>query len=627
MLQPSDEIKSRIDIVDLIREYIPIKAAGVNFRARCPFHREKTPSFMISPEKQIWHCFGCGKGGDIFSFVMEMEGVEFVEALRILAPKAGVTLRRQDPKLTSQRNRLLDIIELSRKYYQNYLQTGQEAASARAYLKKRGLTEEIIAEWQIGYSGEAWDEIFKFLKSKNFKENEIFLAGMIVKSSKGRGFYDRFRGRVMFPINDINGNPAAFSARVSPDKEKTEKMGKYINSPQTLIYDKSKLLFGMDKAKIEIKNNDLAIIVEGQMDAITAHQYGYKNVIASSGTALTSEQINLLKRYSSNIALAFDMDQAGSMAADRGIREAMKAEMNIKVVILPEGKDPDECIRKNPDGWERALSEAKPMMQYYFDLTFKDLDLSGVDNRRQAAKYLLPIIAKLGSNIDKDFWLKNLSEKIDIKEDVLRETLDSAARLKARTSHSANAGPAQDAKNKADSSREDKLSDLLLALAIKIPELIEFIVERFKIEYICGSDNQRLYKNIIFYYNNIINSQIVVGKKASGAENKKFDYNNFKQWITAEENDINSANTKKDQLSILEKLVFLGDREYSGLDVESAKAEIRKISLILKRHYLIARQRELIKMIAEAESVNNNREAEDLMKELKILSDEIGTMV
>ncbi|MCK5357188.1 MAG: hypothetical protein KAJ48_02235, partial [Elusimicrobiales bacterium] len=231
MLQPSDEIKQKLDIVDVIREYIPIKPAGMNFRANCPFHREKTPSFMVSPDKQIWHCFGCQKGGDIFSFVQEIEGIDFVEALRLLAPKAGVTLRRQDPKLTSQRNRILDILEMSRKYFHYNLLNSPAAAKAREYLKERGLIEETIEEWQIGYSPDSWDSAIKLLQGKGFKENEIFLAGIIVKSQNSSRFYDRFRARIMFPINDINSNTVAFSARVSPEKEAEEKMGKYINSP------------------------------------------------------------------------------------------------------------------------------------------------------------------------------------------------------------------------------------------------------------------------------------------------------------------------------------------------------------------------------------------------------------
>ncbi|PLX27327.1 DNA primase [Candidatus Parcubacteria bacterium] len=344
-MQPSEEIKQKIDIVDFLREYIQLTPAGMNFRARCPFHNEKTQSFMVSPDKQIWHCFGCGKGGDIFKFLMEMEGIDFVEALRVLAPKAGVQLRRQNPKVASERARLLDIMDISRRYFHKVLMESSSAKQAREYLTKRGLTESDLMEWQIGYSLDSWDGLLKVLKKQGYNETEIEKTGMIISNQQRRSYYDRFRARIMFPINDINGNVVAFSARVSPEKEATEQMGKYINSPQTVLYNKSNILFALDKAKREIKLKDQAIIVEGQMDAVSAHVNGYKNVIASSGTALTIDQLTILKRYSNNIALAFDTDEAGHMAADRGIREAMKLDMNIKVILVPEGKDPDDCIR------------------------------------------------------------------------------------------------------------------------------------------------------------------------------------------------------------------------------------------------------------------------------------------
>jgi len=249
MLQPSEEIKARLNIVDVIRDYMPLRAAGINFRARCPFHNEKTPSFMISPEKQIWHCFGCSKGGDIFAFIMEIEGVDFAGALRILAPKAGVALTKQDPKLVSEKNRVLDVLDLARKYFHKVLLESSVAANARNYLHKRGLDDSGLEEWQVGYSPDSWDTTYKFLRSKGYTEKEIFAAGLSVKSTNQPGYYDRFRGRIMFPITDANGNTVAFTARVSPEKEATETMGKYINSPQTMVYDKSKILFGWNKAK------------------------------------------------------------------------------------------------------------------------------------------------------------------------------------------------------------------------------------------------------------------------------------------------------------------------------------------------------------------------------------------
>jgi DNA primase len=611
----SDEIKSRLDIVEVIRDYIQLKPAGINFRALCPFHREKTPSFMVSPEKQIWHCFGCQEGGDIFSFVMKMEGISFVEALRLLAPKAGVRLESHDPKTASQRNRLLDILELSSKYYYKILTESGQAKAAREYLIERGLTEETIEEWQIGCSPDSWDDLIIFLKSKGYNENEIFLAGMSVKKEGTNRFYNRFRGRIMFPVFDASGNVVAFSARVSPEKEAEEKMGKYINSPQTMIYDKSKILFGLDRAKLEIKKQDLAIIVEGQMDVITAHQHGFKNVIASSGTALTAEQVALLKRYSQNIALAFDMDEAGGLAAERGIAQAMQAEMNIKVIEIAGGKDPDECIKRNPDAWKEAVARAKPMMQYYFDKTFAGLDLDRVEGKREAVKILLPVIAKLGNMIERDFWLKKLSQKIDVAENYLREALGDAKRRQSRRGGTPRDANYSDAANNPDisarQSREEKLSELLLALMLKFPSLIEYAANYISGDQIEGSVNRCIYRNLIIYYNKTINDRA----------QEEINYQDFKNWL--EQNNQTSPQSASEE-QFLGRLMLLADKDFYNYSQEQAQNEIIKIAAILKRRYLAGRLKEITKLIAQIEKENQSDERlKDLMEEFKALSEEI----
>jgi len=618
MHQPSDEIKSRLDIVDLLREYIPLKPAGINFRALCPFHREKTPSFLVSSEKQIWHCFGCEKGGDIFSFIMEMEGVSFVEALRILAPKAGVTLKRQNSKLTSQRNRLLDILEISSRYYHKILLEDKRGKEALNYLNKRGLNEETITEWQLGYSPDSWDDLINLLKGKGFNDNEIFLAGMSVKKEGTGRFYNRFRGRIMFPISDINGNIVAFSARVSPEKEKEEKLGKYINSPQTMIYNKSGIIFGLDKAKMMIKSEDLAIVVEGQMDVITAHQNGFKNIVASSGTALTNNQIKALKRYSNNISLAFDMDEAGQLAADRGGREAMREEMNIKVILLPTGKDPDEFIRNNPEKWQAAIKSAKPMMQYYFDKVFLELNLEKIEDRRLAAKKLLNIIVQLGNKIEENFWLKKLSEKIDVPENLLREAIDAKpATVQDKT-------PDNIDKNKIIQSRGEMLSELLLVLVMKFPGLLDYVASNIYVDQLAGIDNKVFYKNLIIYYNSIKGNEI--DKTESEI---KIDYNNFKDWlenllITNKENESSPkvSGIHSDQLKLFDKLVLLGDKDYYDLNRKQANSEINKIIAYLKKFYLANRMKEIEKLIMQAEKENDDEKTAELMEELKTLSDE-----
>jgi len=631
MTNPSDEIKTKLDIVEVIREYIPLKAAGLNFRANCPFHREKSPSFMVSPEKQIWHCFGCGKGGDIFSFVMEIEGLNFVETLRLLAKKAGVILKRADPALTSKRNSLLDITELAAKFYHKVLTDSPAAEKARAYLIKRGLSDATIADWQIGYSPDTWETLVNFLKNKGFQENEIFLSGLTVKKEKAPGFYDRFRGRIMFPLNDINGNVVGFTARVSPEKEETEKMGKYINTPATMIYDKSKILFGLDKAKMAIKAEDAAVLVEGQMDAITAHQAGFKNVIATSGTALTEEQVNLIKRYTNNLYLSFDADNAGDLAAERGIARAMAAEMQIKVIEIKDAKDPDECIKNDPEKWRQAVAAAKPMMQYYFDKTFLKLNLKDYEGQRQAIKILLPVIAKFGSKIEQDFWVRKLSQEIDASENDLREELKKLAPKPEAAGKIARPAAVDSVSPVLKPSREARLSELLLALLLRFPAHFEYVINHVSLDELNGADNKFLYKNLITYYNKLID----LWTREGGSFVLAINHQDLKDWFSQAENlAIDQATEQFDSgrcLNLLDRLALLADKDFFDCTEEMAKEEIISLSSALKTSALNNRRRQLIKQIAEVEKESlgpeeKNQKFKSLLEEYQALTEEINLL-
>ncbi len=603
MYSPSEEIKSKLDIVDVIREYIQLKPVGVNFVALCPFHREKTPSFIVSPDKQIWHCFGCGRGGDIFSFVMEIEGVGFPEALRILAHRAGVELKKYDFKLSSKRNRILDILETACNYYHHILLEDKRAKLALDYLQKRKLNLNTIEEWRLGYSPDSWDDLIIFLKNKGFKEEEIFLAGLSIKKENSNTFYNRFRGRIMFPINDINGNVVAFSARVSPEKEAKEKMGKYINSPQTLVYDKSKILFGLDKAKLAIKREDLAIVVEGQMDVISAHQHGFKNVIASSGTALTVEQIKLIKRYTSNIALAFDSDQAGELAIERGTREAMKLDCNIKVIEIPVGKDPDECIRNNPEDWINSVKKAKHIMEYYFSKTVDNVNLDDIENKRKVVAKLLPIIARFSDKIEQNFWVKKLSERIEVEEYLLYDALSKiSSQQRTRTIKEEVTEP-----QKITLSRKDKLAELILAILLKFPELFEYAINNVSTEYMQGGYNS-LYKKMVIYYNNIIEKQ--------NLNTQKDFYFNFKEWLTASQEEA--------VIRELDRISLLAEKDFYNYKLEEAKQEIINASQELKKIFLMERKKEIEKLIFQLEKEGEEDKVEALLAELKLLNEEIN---
>lgn len=590
-MNPSDEIKQKLDIVDFIREYIPVKAVGANFQALCPFHGEKTPSLVISPEKQIWHCFGCGKGGDAFSFLMEMEGLSFPEAVRELAPKVGVVLRNDNPETYSKRNRLLDIMALSVKYYHHILGT-KTGEKYLAYLKKRGITQEIIDEWQIGYSLDSWDSLHNFLiarplEGKKYLSQEIFEAGLLTRKEGSNHFYDRFRDRIMFPVNDVNGNPIAYSARLNPEVV-NDKVGKYINSPQGPIYDKSRVLFGLDKAKSHIKNKDLVIVVEGQMDVIACHQFGYKNTVASSGTALTTEQVALLKRYTNNIALCFDADAAGQLAADRGIKEAMAAEMNISVIIIPSGKDPDEALRQDPSSFELAVTEAKPMMEYYFDKVTAGLDLSTVDNKKEVAKKMLAMIAKLANKIEAAYWLKTTAQALETDENALRESLPKET-IKETFSPIKTPQVALKA-------REEQLSELLLAIIIRFPDFIAYVISKMELLWVENEENRSFYKNLIIYYN----------------KTKALDYSGFREYLAQE------ADGSAD---ILDRLILLGEKDFYSYEAKNVQEEIIKIIVELKKYYLQKQIAMAQKAMANAEKSGNVDAINKILEELKGLTD------
>lgn len=604
-MSQSEEIKSKLDIVEVIREYIPVKATGANFQALCPFHNEKSPSFVISPEKQIWHCFGCGRGGDVFAFVMEKEGLGFMETLRLLAPKAGVTLQYENSQDYSERNRLLDIMELAGKYYAHILTTptGREA---REYLLRRGLSDENISEWQLGYSLDSWSGLYDFLKArpltgKKYTDEEISLAGLAIKKEAragSRGYYDRFRDRIMFPIWDVNNNLIAFTARVNPAKEATEKMGKYINSPQTKIYDKSRVLFALNKAKSAIRQADLAIVVEGQMDAISCYNHGFKNVVASSGTALTSEQVSLIKRFTSNVALLFDMDAAGQMAADRGIKEVLAQEMNLKIIVLSSGKDPDECLKNNPEEFKTAVASAKPMLEYYFEKVSAGLDLAKLDNKRDVSAKMFAMIDLVVNRMEQGYWLKRLSEELGFSETDTREEF-----VKWQSKHGVlktdNSRNIKNSENKPkneqvipEMNREDKLAELLMSLLVKFPEFISYSVSNFDPGLLSEGPLAKFYRNLIIYYN----------------KSTSLSYEGFRAFL---------AEGGEESEKTLDKLVLLGEKDFYDYNADSVKAEIIKIISELKK---FSRQRQVQALqheIALAEKAGDAKRLDELMDELR----------
>ncbi len=465
---PIEEIKDRLDIVEVIRGYIKLQKAGANYRALCPFHNEKKPSFFVSPSRQIWHCFGaCSEGGDIFKFIMKIEGVEFGDALRILAQKAGVELKRQDPKLKTERQRLYEILELSCRFFEKQLEVSPTGGEAKEYLLKRGVKEETIKKWRLGYAPDAWQGLSDFLVSRGYKREEIERAGLALKSEKTGNYFDRFRARITFPIFDLSSQVIGFGGRVF----KNEDTAKYVNSPNTLLYDKSRILYGLNKAGVSIRKKDFCVLVEGYMDVILAHQTGFENVVATSGTALTQRQLSILKRYSENLLTAFDMDLAGDSATKRGIDLAQSHGFNIKVITMPEEKDPADVISENPKTWQNLLQEATTIHDFYFNNALAQFDKDTLEGKKGISRILLPVIKRIPNKIEQSHWVKNLADVLQAREE---DVLAELSKIKVddfskQTFEQIIVSPPK--------SRKELLEERLIMLMIKFPEKLSLIKE------------------------------------------------------------------------------------------------------------------------------------------------------
>lgn len=435
-----DDVKQKIDIVDVIGSYVTLKKAGRNFKALCPFHNEKTPSFIVFPDQGTWHCFGsCATGGDVFSFLMKRENIDFGEALRRLAQRAGVELIREGPGEDAERKRLRELLATAAAHYHYLLKNHPAAQSAREYIAKRNLKPDTVEMFELGFALDDWHAMELFLVGKGFSVRDIEAAGLSVQR-EGGGHYDRFRGRLMFPIRSRNSEVIGFGARTLTGEEP-----KYLNSPQTPLFDKSGTLYGLDLAKDAIRQQNLAVIVEGYMDVIGAHQGGFKNVVASLGTALTEKQLGLLKRLTNRYALALDPDAAGEEATKRGLEVARGAldrktvpvpmgagligfeerlEAELLVIPMPPGKDPDELIHDEPQKWIELTAHPEPLVDFYFRVLTQDLDLKSARDKSMAVKRLAPIIREIGDAVQRTHYTQQLARLVQVPEHTIAQQID-----------------------------------------------------------------------------------------------------------------------------------------------------------------------------------------------------------
>jgi len=409
-----EKIKERLNIVDVVGSYIKLQKAGSNLKANCPFHNEKTPSFFVSPTRNIYHCFGCGVKGDIFTFVQEFEGLDFSGALKLLASRAGVIIKQESKKDRDETSQNFAVLESATRFFENSIKENEEALS---YLKKRGVSENTLKNFRIGFAPNGWRNLYDGLKKESFNEKTMMEMGLIRKTEKG--FYDYFRNRIIFPIFDSADRVVAFSGRILSGENKNTP--KYINSPETKLFNKSEILYGYNKAKHSMRKNNFCILVEGQIDLILSHQSGFTNTVALSGTALTNFHLDLIKRLTSNLIISLDSDEAGMSSSKKGAELAIIKGMDVKIAELT-SKDPAEIILKNKDDWRKIIKKSQHAVDFFLNY----IEKKNFPERKfwkEITEKILPMIAKIDNKVDQSHFIYSISSRTGIPEDSLKEEL------------------------------------------------------------------------------------------------------------------------------------------------------------------------------------------------------------
>jgi len=584
---PIEDIKNRLDIVEVVSGYIKLQKTGANFRANCPFHTEKTPSFFVSPARQMWHCFGCGRGSDVFGFIKEIEGVEFGDALRILAQRAGVELKPFRPEmkeLTTARHHLYEIGELAGKFFEKQLAESKVGLEAKKYLLNRGINQESIQKWRIGYAPDSWQGLTDFLTGKGYRKEEIVSTGLATKKNDGSCF-DRFRARLMFPVFDLNSQVVGFGGRIfETDKKKEEERrtmeGKYVNTPNTLIYDKSRILYGLDKAKVEVRQKDACLLVEGYTDAILSHQAGNANAVAVSGTALTPGHLKILKRYTENLLISFDMDLAGDSATKRGIDLALSQGFNIKVVTLPEGKDPAELIAKSLPAWEKSIEEAKSILEFYFETTLNKFDKAKIEGKKEISKILLPLIKKIPNKIEQTFWRQRLVQEIGAKEEDLIEEMN-----KIKLEEEVLGLEPEEIINLPQKSRRDLIEERLMTLILKNRKNLE-VLSKEDLDYLLPET-----KKIVSVFQKAKDNEEAL-KKLTRENEAEINYLILKAEILDEISQKDQDIDFKDCLREIKNLEIKKKLERISQELRMAETEKngQKISLLINEFHQLAKK-------------------------------------
>jgi DNA primase len=576
-----DEIQSKLDIADIVGGYIPLRRAGRNFKACCPFHHEKTPSFVVSPVKGIYHCFGCGAGGDTISFVMKHENLEFMEALKILADKAGVSLsdmkggfRQKGPSRTASSG-MHRVNELAANYYNTLLIGSSKAVMGRKYLAQRGLNAESVSLFKIGYSPSEWDSFLKFARSKGASEAALEKAGLIMPG-KNKGFYDMFRSRIIFPIFDMRSKIVAFGGRILDDS-----LPKYMNSPETEIYVKGRHLYGLNFAMDEIRKKDYAIVVEGYLDLIIPFQNGVKNIVATLGTALTIEQIRLIKRLTCNVVIIYDADEAGQAASLRGLDLLVSEGLFVKIASLPNGMDPDSYVGKHGSGeLLKVIEAANNLFDYKLKLLLDRFNPAESEDKTKIAAEMLPTIKRIENSVLRSDYIKRLSKTLFVSEDDL---LEEMAKVKPDYSYLG------EDKNVKHENRIRPAEKIIISLMMEDPAIAQEVKAVLKKEEFLSPDMRRI-ADVIYQMldsNNTPNERKVI-------------------------NHINDENLSHIIYESLEETEKLVDREKTLHDCIAC----------IKRDNMILKKKGLTSLMKQAESKGDDIMLMKLMKQLDSLKSE-----
>lgn len=579
-MTPIEQIKDKIDIVEFIGSYIQLKPAGKNFKANCPFHSEKTPSFMVSPERQTWHCFGsCAEGGDVFKFLMKHENLEFYEALKILAEKAGVELKKISPTDQKQFGVLYDINESAKNFFKSQLERNERA---KKYLQERGLTNKTIEEFEIGFATGGFEDLTLDLINLGYDIKDMERSGLNFKSDRGN-YIDRFRNRIMFPIHNHFGKVIGFSGRILPEFD-TGEMGKYINSPETLIFNKSRILYGFHKSKNFIHQVNKALLVEGQMDFLMCWQDGVKNIVATSGTALTQDHLKTLKKQTDNIIFSFDNDEAGLKAAERSIDLANSLDFNVKILILKDFKDPAEMVVKNPGLMAKFIEKSQGVMEFYFNRYLpketNNPQLATDNNFSNLKKNIRIVLAKIkniSSPVEKNHWIKELSQKTEMSEQALMEEMEQIKNPTIPTFSATKKEEVSQSQNGNSKSRREMISERILIL---------FLAD--------GQFKSSVEKNTGY----MPVSYQEIFKKISGVET-----------------EINPEIDNLTSLLSMQASIASGD-----FTEEKLKKELAELLRQLKQEYCKEKQSDLTKAIKLAEKNKDESKLQELLKQFDEIS-------